>query len=405
VASNTSILQQVLQDHGRQALLSLAGRLPLAVWEAAWAALEKMLLCRTAEGGFVRLRCPTCGAMRTIPFTCKSRLCPSCGWRYAQQFVEGLRARLIKCRYRHLVFSVPSELRKLFYQQRELLPKACHAAAAATRECFQSLCHEHQLVPGMIATCHTFGSNLRFHVHVHLLVTEGALQVNGRWQPVRYFAAREYRKRWQYHLLTKLRQALPRDHPAQRTLGRLFRKYPTGFIVNLESSYRSLRAALSYCCRYLARPPIGERRILAYDGQHVTFEYKDYKTGQQRRERCGAERFVRLLLQHVLPRYARNIHYYGLYRPQAREQWFAQARRASRYPQNIGGGAARHLSWRERILLAFKVDPVLCPNCGSPMVVHDIHWPQRRRAPPGAGMSPNQCQLPLGLPLPLADHR
>jgi len=107
----------------------------------------------------------------------------------------------------------------------------------------------------------------------------------------------------------------------------------------------------------------------------------------------------------VLPRYARNIHYYGLYRPQAREQWFAQARRVSQYPQNIGGGAARHLSWRERILLAFKVDPVLCPNCGSPMVVHDIHWPQRRRAPPGAGRSLKQCQLPLGLPLPLADHR
>ena len=57
-------------------MLSMAGRLPLAVWEAAWAALEKMLLCRTAEGGFVRLRGPTCGAMRTIPFTCKSRLCP-----------------------------------------------------------------------------------------------------------------------------------------------------------------------------------------------------------------------------------------------------------------------------------------------------------------------------------------
>lgn len=397
--SNTSVLQQILRNHGSQALATLAGRLPAGVWEAARAALDKMAVCRTPEGGFVRLRCETCGHMKTILFTCKSRLCPSCGWLHAQRLTESLQARLIKCRYRHLVFSVPRELREVFFWHRELLPVACHAAAAATMKCFEARCRKHRLVPGIVATCHTFGRNLRFHVHVHLLVTEGALQVGGVWQPVRFFPAREYRKRWQYYLLTKLRQALPTEHPAQRTIGKLFHKYPTGFIVNLETSHRSVRMALSYCCRYLARPPIGERRIVDYDGQYVTFEYKDYKSGQQRRERCGAVRFVRLLLQHVLPRYARNIHYYGLYRPQARRRWFAQARRASQYPQNIGGPAARHLSWRQRIVLAFKVDPVQCPRCGTQMVVHDVQWPTRR-APPRWPMTKKERQLQLTLPLP-----
>lgn len=403
MASCNSVLQQILRKHGLQALAGLVGRVPVSVWEAAQAALDRMMVCRTPEGGFVRLRCDTCGHMKTIPFSCKSRLCPSCGWLHAQRFVESVQARLIRCRYRHLVFSVPSELREVFFWHRELLPAACHAAAAATVECFNGLCRTHRLVPGIVATCHTFGRNLRFHVHVHLLVTEGALQVGGVWQPVRFFPAREYRKRWQYYLLTKLRKALPTDHPAQCTIGRLFRKYPTGFIVNVESSYPSVRMALSYCCRYLARPPIGERRIIDYDGRYVTFQYKDYKTGKQRRERCAAERFLRLLLQHVLPRYARNIHYYGLYRPQARKHWFDQARRASRYPQNIGGKALRHLSWRERILLAFKVDPVLCPNCGTPMVRHDIHWP-KRRGPPPRRITQRERQLQLALPFPPSDH-
>lgn len=386
------MLQQILQNHGPQALWALAGRVPSEVWEAARSALERMVVCRTPAAGFVRLRCDTCGEIKTIAFTCKSRLCPSCGWLQAQRFVESVQARLIKCRYRHLVFSVPRELREVFFWQRELLPQACHAAAAATLECFQGLCRKHELLPGMIATCHTFGRNLRFHVHVHLLVTEGALQRGGVWQPVHFFPAREYRRRWQYHLLTELRKALPATHPAQRTIGRLFRRYPTGFIVNVETSYRSVRLALSYCCRYLARPPLGERRIIAYDGRYVTFEYKDYKTGQQCQERCTAVRLVRLLLQHVLPRYARNIHYYGLYRTQAWRRWFAQVRRVSRYPQNVGGPATRPLSWRERILLAFQVDPVLCPHCGTVMVVSDIQWPPRRRAPP--------AQLPLALLLP-----
>jgi len=190
------VLQQILQNHGHQALVALAGRVPSCVWEAARVALERMSVCRTPAAGLVRLRCDTCGETKTIAFTCKSRLCPSCGWLHAQRFVESVQARLIQCQYRHLVFSVPRELRDVFFWERQLLPQACHAAAAATLECFQGLCKKHELVPGLIATCHTFGRNLRFHVHVHLLVTEGALQRGGVWQPVHFFPAREYRRRW-----------------------------------------------------------------------------------------------------------------------------------------------------------------------------------------------------------------
>ena len=65
-------------------------------------------------------------------------------------------------------------------------------------EAYATKCLTHKLVPGIVGTCHTFGRNLRFHVHVHLLVTEGGLQVGGKWQPMKFFPAREYRKRWQY---------------------------------------------------------------------------------------------------------------------------------------------------------------------------------------------------------------
>jgi hypothetical protein len=400
VASRNSVLQQILRNHGAQALATLVGRVPDRVWEAAATALERMMTCRTPEGGFVRLRCDTCGHMSTKAFSCKSRLCPSCGWLYAEQFMDRLEPRLIKGQYRHIVCSVPRELRQLFYWNRELLPVACHAAAAATMGAFETRCKKYRLIPGIVATCHTFGSNLRFHVHVHLLVTEGGLQEGGRWQPVRIYPPQQYRRLWQYHLLTKLRKALPKEHPARSRIGQLFHKHPTGFIVNLQSSYPTARMALSYCCRYVARPPIGERRIIHYDGQHVTFQYLDYKTGKQHRERCGAERFVRLLLQHVLPRYARNIHYYGLYRTQIWRRRFKEARRASKYPQNIGGQAVRHLSWRERIVLAFKVDPIQCPHCGTQMVVHDIQWPKRKRGPPGRRITQRERQLQLTLPFP-----
>ena len=84
------MLQQILQKHGYQALVAMVGRVPRCVWEAALSALEAMMTCRTAAAGFVRLRCESCGEMKTIAFTCKSRLCPSCGWLHAQRFIESV---------------------------------------------------------------------------------------------------------------------------------------------------------------------------------------------------------------------------------------------------------------------------------------------------------------------------
>jgi len=392
------VLRQILQDHGHQALAKMAGRVPQNVWEAARHALELMLTCGTPAAGFVRLRCGTCGEQKVVAFTCKSRLCPSCGWLYGQRFAERVRPRLIGGRYRHLVFAVPSELRELFFWERQLLPLVCHAAAAATLEFFQKRCKKHELVPGIIATTHTFGRDLSFHVHAHLLVTQGALQRDGVWQPVRFFPAQEFRRRWQYHLLTLLRRQLPAEHPAQACIDGLFQQYPTGFIVNVESVYNNVDRAIKYCCRYLARPPLGERRILEYDGEYVTFEYKDYKAGgrrgkaaPQRRHHWHAQHLVEMLLQHVAPRYARNIHYYGLYRTQVWRKWFDQVRSVSQYPQNVGGPQTKPLSWRERIIKAFETDPVACPSCGTSMVVVEVRGPPRRRASSG----------PLQLPLPL----
>jgi hypothetical protein len=37
---------------------------------------------------------------------------------------------------------------------------------------------------------------------------------------------------------------------------------------------------VAYITRYVRHPPIGETRILEYDGQTVTFSYKTYKHGR-----------------------------------------------------------------------------------------------------------------------------
>src|SRR5712692_7578535 len=78
------------------------------------------------------------------------------------------------------------------------------------------------------------------------------------------------RRLWQYYLLTGLRRKLKGNRGAQRLIGQLFRQYPHGFIANVMSRYSNGRKAAAYCCRYTGRPPLSERRIVAYDGQQVT---------------------------------------------------------------------------------------------------------------------------------------
>jgi hypothetical protein len=48
---------------------------------------------------------------------------------------------------------------------------------------------------------------------------------------------------------------------------------------------------------------ISNHRLLAFDGEHVTFSYKDYARGDQRRTMTlTAMEFLRRFVQHILPR-------------------------------------------------------------------------------------------------------
>jgi hypothetical protein len=390
------LLQTILRDHWRRVEPLLSRQLPADVAAAARTAVEKALRCGTPANGFVRYRCLACEAFHTVCFTCKSRCCPTCGKARATQAATNAQSRLLNVRHRHLTFSVPAELRPLLFQDRSLLATVARAAAQATVKAVGTRCRQHPPVPGVMATVHTFGRDLAFHVHVHVLCTEGGLRADGVWQPVKLFPAAQYRRLWQYYLLTGLRRKLKGNRSAQRLVGRLFRQHPTGFIVNVMSQYPSGRKAAAYCCRYTGRPPLSERRIVAYDGQQVSLAYQDYRDGQAKTLTLPASEFLLRVLQHVWPRYQRDVHYYGLYQPARRQAHVAAVVRASRYGDQVRPRPA--LSPRERFLQALAEQPLPCPACGAPLVVDHVQFPSTRhektlsRAPPrGAG----QLSLPM----------
>jgi hypothetical protein len=244
-------------------------------------------------------------------------------------------------------------------------------------------CRKHPPVPGVMATVHTYGRDLGFHVHVHVLCTAGGLRSDGVWQPVKLFPAQQYRRLWRNHLLTLLRGKMKADRAAKQRIGRLFRKYPTGFNVNVMSIYPSGRKAAAYCCRYTGRPPLSERRIIGYDGEQVTLAYQDYRDGQEKTLTLPAEEFLVRLLQHVWPRYQRDVHYYGLYQPSRRKENVEEVVRASRYKDQVRPKPP--LSRRERMMQALHQEPLYCSDCGGLMLVDLLRFPGRSHAQTGQG--------------------
>jgi hypothetical protein len=390
------LLQTILRDHWARVEPLLACRLPLAVAAAARAAAEKALRCGTPANGFVRYRCLACEAFHTVCFTCKGRLCPACGRARAAQAARNAQGRLLNVRHRHLTFSVPAELRPLLFAERALLSLVARAAAQATLRAVGSRCRLHPPRPGVMATVHTFGRDLGFHVHVHVLCTAGGLRADGVWQPVKLFPAAQYRRLWQHYLLTSLRRKLKGNRSVQRQVGRLYRRYPTGFIVNVMSQYPNGRQAAAYCCRYTGRPPLSERRLTRYDGREVSLTYQDYRDGQEKTLTLPAVEFLLRVLQHVWPRYQRDVHYFGLYQPARRRAHLAAVIRASRYGEQVRPRPA--LSPRERFLQALAHQPLPCPACGAPLVVDQVQFPRSchekapSRSPPGGA---GQLSLPM----------
>jgi len=134
-------------------------------------------------------------------------------------------------RIEHLVFTIPEQLRTKIYWNRELLKVLSDTAARVVME------NVHDVTSGIITVVHTFGRDLGFNPHVHVLMTEGGLDDDANWVDVNFLSYSKLRNQWQYYLLTELKKHLPETITASTNsvselIHKLFVKYDNGFYVH-----------------------------------------------------------------------------------------------------------------------------------------------------------------------------
>ena len=89
-------------------------------------------------------------------------------------------------------------------------------------------------------------------------------------------------------------------------------------------------AVLAYLSRYTHRIAIANSRLVAFDGERVTFKWKDYRAKSDARYKLmtlDADEFIRRFLIHVLPDGFHRIRHYGLFANAKRAGNIALARR------------------------------------------------------------------------------
>src|SRR3989454_8530209 len=142
-------------------------------------ALLAIARCRTAALGGHRAVCAECGAERLTYSSCGKRHGPK-GQRVAtERWLTARRAEVLPIPYFHVVFTLPHVLNPLAQSHPRLIYRVLFQAAASTLLRFGRDPRHLGGDRGVTAVLHTWGQTLTQHVHVHCVVTGGALAPEG----------------------------------------------------------------------------------------------------------------------------------------------------------------------------------------------------------------------------------
>jgi hypothetical protein len=239
--------------------------------------------------------------------------------------------------------------------------------------------------PGIIAVSHTFGGDLKWNPHLHIIVTGGGLSIDGkRWikAPSRYLVPGPLLgTEWKLNVINAINKA----HRTKKLYCRRLRKdrrrrlkvdLLLGHIrkkrwhILIGPSLRSAEKAVRYACRYTKRPVIAEGRITKFDAGYVTFRFKDYhRAGAPSFKKLPVLTFIDRLVQHIPDLHFRQVRHYGLFSTAKRRATLARSRQLLAQRKKRRPSAS---TWEKMRKAAGDRKPLSCPRCGHAMFLYGL---------------------------------
>jgi hypothetical protein len=289
--------------------------------------MQAIETCRTPELGHVEEWCDHCQYTHTYYRSCRNRHCPKCQGLARAKWLEQRKAELLPTEYFHVVFTLPQRIAAIAFYNRELVYDILFHATAETLLTIAADPPHLGVATGFFAVLHSWGQTLHFHPHLHCVVPSGGLSADHEhWiAGNRKFLlpAKVLSKLFRRLLLAALDKAyvagkLKFFNDLQHLADpRLFARYlaplrKSKWVVYAKAPFGGPEHVLQYLGRYTHRIAISNWRILSLENGMVTFEWKDYRDGNQSKAMTlSAEEFIRRFLQHAVPPGFQRIRYYG----------------------------------------------------------------------------------------------
>jgi hypothetical protein len=342
--------------------------------------LRAIVHCRTAALGGHLHHCSDCGYRAIVFHSCRNRHCPKCQVAARRRWLTAREKELLPVRYFHVVFTLPHQLSPLLLQNKKILYDLLFRASAET---LLELALDPQHLGaqiGFLAVLHTWGQNLRHHPHIHCVIPAGGPSPDHRrWVHPRYHfllprrvLSRVFRgkfvaglkKRHPQLVLSGALQPLQRKQAFASFLRPLFRQE---WVVYLKPPFGGPQHVLRYLAGYTHRVAISNHRLVAFEHDQVTFRWKDYAHGNNKRMMTlSSEEFLRRFLLHVLPRGFVRIRFYGFLAQRRRACLLSLCHQLLQHnPEPVS--AAQPSSTSNAILR--------CPRCASPLHILELLLP------------------------------
>ena len=341
------------------------------------AALRAIETCRTAVRGGHQETCARCGAVRVAYHSCRNRHCPTCQTLAKERWLAARRAEVLPIPYFHVVFTLPHALNALAQGNPRVMYTLLFRATADTLLTFGRDPRHLGGTIGITAILHTWGQTLSQHLHLHCLVTGGALAADrSRWIASRasfLFPVRALSRVFRAKYLAGLQRAFDAGQLtfAEGTEALADRGTFTPWLQSLRAiewvvyakrPFAGPEQVLEYLGRYTHRVALSNHRLVSLTDGVVRFHWKDYADHDRRKVMAlPVDEFLRRFLLHILPTGFMRIRHFGLLANRTRHPTLDRCRHLLQQPPPPAEGVS--LSTAALMLQLTGLDLTRCPVC------------------------------------------
>lgn len=274
-------------------------------------ALNAFQTCRSSMSPKMQLACDDCTELGYLPHSCGHRSCPHCQAHESQRWIDQQMQKLIPGNYFMVTFTLPAQFRALAWFNPRVMYDLITQSAWETVNTFSQNDKKLRGSTGAVTVLHTHNRRLDYHPHVHLVMPAVAFDKKRRlWRN------KDGGYLFNHTALAKVFRAKVLEGIKQAGL-KLPSAYPTDWVVDCKE-VGSGQQALIYLGRYLYRGVIQEKDILSCDKGQVTFRYQNSQTKRTETRTLSGVAFLRLILQHILPKGYRRARNFGFLHPNSK---------------------------------------------------------------------------------------